>query len=265
MTTLHKGKALITGASTGIGAIYADRLAKQGFDLILVARNEPLLNQQAEKIQHSTGRRVEVLVADLTSQDGMLKVEEKLAQDEKITMLVNNAGVGGVLPLLASEINDMEKMIALNITALTRLTYAVVPNFVKKSQGTIINIASVVAIAPEVLNGVYGASKAYVLSFSHSLQHELAPQGIRIQAVLPGATATDFWALAGNPVENLPQEIVMSADAMVDAALVGLENGELVTIPGLHQGEKWTNYEASRKELSKLFGHTQPAARYLNQ
>ncbi|HCW3749189.1 SDR family oxidoreductase [Acinetobacter baumannii] len=263
MTLLNKGKALITGASTGIGAIYANRLAKQGYDIIIVARNQELLEKQAYKITQETGRLVEILVADLITHEGMLKVEKKLAQDKDITVLVNNAGIGGVMPLLNSDVNEMDKMITLNITALTRLTYAVVPQFVEKAKGTIINIGSIVAIAPEILNGVYGASKAYVLSFSHSLQHELADKGIRIQAVLPGAISTDFWSIAGNPVENLPQEIVMSADDLVDAALMGLEKGELVTIPGLHEGDKWMNFENSRKEISTLLSASTPAPRYL--
>src|SRR5580704_13383312 len=124
-------------------------------------------------------------------------------------------------------------MIALNIGALTRLTYAAAPGFVARGAGTIINISSIVAIAPELMNGVYGGSKAYVLAFSHSLQHELASKGIRIQAVLPGATATDFWDTGGLPVHNLPSAIVMTAENLVDAALSGLDQGELVTIPAL--------------------------------
>src|SRR4030095_9600705 len=157
-----------------------------------------------------------------------------LRNDPAITMLVNNAGVASIAPLLNSDINEMEDMIALNINALTRLTYAAVPSFVAGGRGTIINIASVWGFSPETLNGVYGATKAYVIALSHSLQHELADKGLRIQAVLPGATATELWAIAGLPYQNLPASIVMSPDDMVDAALVGLDRGELVTIPGLH-------------------------------
>src|SRR5215813_10347071 len=177
-------------------------------------------------------------------------------------MLVNNAGNGSVAPLLNADIDEMEDMIALNITALTRLTYAAAPAFVARGTGTIINIASIVGIAPEVLNGVYGASKAYVIALSHSLQHELADKGVRIQAVLPGATATDLWETAGRPYQDLPAEIVMSAEDMVDAALIGLDRGELVTIPPLHDGDEWTRFEGARRDLSKKFGNSQPAPRY---
>src|ERR1700722_7809825 len=136
-------------------------------------------------------------------------------------MLVNNAGIGGAGPLLVSDVDTMEGMIELNVTALTRLTYAIVPAFVARGTGTIINIASIVAVAPEILNGVYGGTKAFVLAFSQSLHHELAAKGIRVHAVLPGAIRTDFWDAAGTPVQHLPQEIVMPASLMVDAALSG--------------------------------------------
>ncbi|GLU27210.1 MULTISPECIES: SDR family NAD(P)-dependent oxidoreductase [Brucella/Ochrobactrum group] len=263
MSANSLGKALITGASTGIGAVYADRLAKQGYDLILVARSADKLEALSKKLIAATGRSVEVLPADLTNAHDVRAVEDVLKSDKNISLLINNAGAGGVKPLLDSDVDDMERMITLNITALTRLTYAAVPGFIARGRGTIINIASVVAIAPELLNGVYGSSKSYVLSFSHSLNHELADKGIRVQAVLPGATATDFWSIAGKPVEELPQSIVMSTDDMVDAALAGLKNGERVTIPGLHDVEKWTDFEAARGELSTLFGNSNPAARYL--
>lgn len=176
-------------------------------------------------------------------------------------MLVNNAGIGSITPLLNTEV-DKTEMIALNITALTRLTYAASPAFVARSAGTIINIASVVGISPETLNGVYGATKAYVIAFSLSLQHELADKGIRLQAELPGVTATDLWEIAGLPWQKLPASIVMSTENMVDAALVGLDQGELVTIPGLHDGDEWTHFEAARRALSQRFGNSTPAPRY---
>jgi short-subunit dehydrogenase len=156
----------------------------------------------------------------------------------------------------------MDEMIALNVTSLTRLTYAAAPAFVVRGQGTIINIASIVGISPETLNGVYGASKAYVLALSHSLQHELAGKGLRIQAVLPAGTATDFWDKTGLPYQHLPDGTVMSAEDMVDAALVGLDKGELVTLPSLPDGDEWTRFEAARRTISEHFFHSTPAPRY---
>jgi short-subunit dehydrogenase len=254
--------ALITGASRGIGAIYADRLARRGYDLILVARNEAALNDLSARLASETGRSVTPLAADLGASAGLAKVETRLREDETITALVNNAGTASVAPLLDADVEQMNEMITLNITALTRLTYAAAPAFAARGQGTIINLASIVGISPETLNGVYGATKAYVLAFSHSLQHELADKGIRVQAVVPGATATDLWELAGRPWQQLPPEIVMTTEAMVDAALAGLDQGEVVTIPGLHDGDEWTNFEAARRALSQQFGNSEPAPRY---
>jgi hypothetical protein len=262
MALSSKGTALITGASSGIGAVYAERLARQGYDLILVARSRGKLNVLANRLSNQTGRAVEVVAVDLKDKTDLLRVEDMLRHDASITLLVNNAGVGAVMPLLGSPVDDMEEMISLNVTALMRLAYAVVPGFVARGSGTVINIASIVAIAPEILNGVYGGTKAFVLGLSQSMHHELADKGVRIQAVLPGATATDFWSEAGNPVENLPQEIVMSAEDMVDAALAGLAQGEVVSIPGLHDGEQWDRYESQRTTLSGLFGNSTAAPRY---
>lgn len=177
-------------------------------------------------------------------------------------MLVNNAGVASVAPLLQADIAKMDGIIDLNITAPTHLTDAAAPAFVGRGGGTIINISSVVGLGPERLNGVYGASKAYVLALGHSLQQELEGKGLRIQTVVPGATATDIWELAGRPVHMLPQEIVMSAEDMVDAALAGLDQGEQVTIPPLQDGEEWTKFETARRALWQHLGNSKPAPRY---
>jgi short-subunit dehydrogenase len=189
-------------------------------------------------------------------------VEAVLRDDPALTMLVNNAGIASIAPLLEADVQAMEDMIALNVTALTRLTYAAAPAFVARGTGTIINIASIVGVAPEALNGVYGATKAFVIALSHSLQHELADEGIRIQAVLPGATATDLWQNAGRPWQELPAEIVMTTEDMVDAALSGLDQGELITVPSLQDGDEWTRWEAARRQLSQRFGNSAPAPRY---
>jgi short-subunit dehydrogenase len=260
--TMTDKTALITGASSGIGAVYADRLARRGFDLILVARNQDRLSAVAERISTATGRNVQTVNADLGSNEGVARVETILANGG-IDLLLNNAGFGAVTPLAQSEIGEMVKMIDLNVTALTRLTYAAAPVFIKQGGGTIINIASIAAIGPEILNGVYGGTKAYVLALTQSLHHELAAKGLRIQAVLPGATATEFWDVAGLPHSNLPGEIVMRTEDMVDAALTGLDIGEVVTIPPLQDGADWDNFEAARKQLSSRFGHSSPGARYL--
>ncbi|SFB63748.1 hypothetical protein SAMN03159496_06311 [Rhizobium sp. NFR07] len=256
-----KGTALITGASTGIGAIYADRLAKRGYDLILVARNKDKLQSLASSISDQTGRAVEVLAADLGDAADLAIVEKALREDASITALVNNAGVGTHTKLLESDVERMDAMVRLNVTALMRLTYAAVPGFVARGGGTVINIASIVAVAPELLNGVYGGTKAFVQAFTTSLNHELADSGIRAQAVLPGATRTDFWVLGGLPVEHLPTEIVMQAEDMVDAALAGFDQGETSTIPALKDVGLWNAFEAARLALGPQLSATHSAAR----
>ncbi|MGO8911058.1 MAG: SDR family NAD(P)-dependent oxidoreductase [Bradyrhizobium sp.] len=262
MTTSTKGAALVTGASSGIGAIYADRLARRGYDLILVARNRGRLDGLAKRLRDETGREVEVVTADLNNKVDLGRIEKLLRTDGRITLLVNNAGVGATAPLLGSDVDKMDDMITLNVGALTRLTYAAAPGFVARGGGTIINIASIVGVAPEILNGVYGGTKAFVLALSQSLHKELADKNVRIQAVLPGATATDFWGTAGLPVEHLPGEIVMRADDMVDAALAGLDQGELITIPSLPETADWQAYEAARQKLMPNLSRSVPAARY---
>ena len=262
MNTHHKGTALITGASTGIGAVYADRLARRGYDLILVARNRDRLDELARRLTDATGRSIQVFPADLNHKADLAKVENLLRTDQSITALVNNAGVGATAPLLDADVDKMEAMISLNVSALTRLTYAAAPGFVARGNGAIINIASIVAIAPEVLNGVYGGTKAFVLALSQSLHHELTDKGVRVQAVLPGATATDFWGIAGLPIEHLPAQIVMTTEDMVDAALAGLDQGELVTIPALPDAADWAAFESDRQKLKPNLSHAQPASRY---
>jgi short-subunit dehydrogenase len=183
-----------------------------------------------------------------------------LREDASVTALVNNAGIGTHTTLLESDVEKMAAMVQLNVTALMRLTYAAVPGFVARGGGTVINIASIVAVAPELLNGVYGGTKAFVQAFTTSLNHELADKGIRAQAVLPGATRTDFWALGGLPVEHLPTEIVMDAEDMVDAALAGLDQGETATIPALRDVELWNAFEAARAALGPSFPPLAPPA-----
>jgi uncharacterized protein len=256
------GTALITGASSGIGAVYADRLARQGYDLILVARSRDRLDALATQIARATDRAVEVIAADLNARTDLERVERVLRTDPTIAMLINNAGIGSTAPLLDADVDTMVGMIDLNVTALMRLTHAVAPAFVERGSGTIVNISSGAAIWPELLNGVYGGTKAFVLAFSLSLKQELAERGVRVQAVLPGATATDFWNVAGTPVDRLPSQIVMTVDDLVDAALAGLDRGELVTIPSLPEYAEWEAYEAARQQMLPKLSLSTPAERY---
>jgi uncharacterized protein len=263
MTTSSKsGAALITGASTGIGSIYAHRLAQRGYDLILVARDQQRLTKLADEIAAKTGRKADTIAADLTLRADLKRVEERLRSDSSITALVNNAGFGGVAKLIDSNVDDMDNMIQLNVTALTRLTSAALPGFIARANGLIINISSIVALSPELLNGVYSGTKAFVLNLTQSLHNEVKDKGIQVQAVLPGATSTEFWDRANLPVHNLPAETVMTAEEMVDASLAALDQGELVTIPALPDVADWQKFDEARKALGPNLSHKHAAARY---
>lgn len=257
-----KGTALITGASSGIGAIYADRLARQGYDLILVARSADKLDRVAQSIREATGREVEPLVADLGDAADLRRVEARVTNERGLTLLVNNAGIGSTARALDADVDTMSAMVSLNVDALMRLSYAAVPAFVARGRGTIVNIASIVAVSPETLNGVYGGTKAFVLAFSQSLHRELDGTGVHVQVVLPGATATDFWEISGTPVEHLPGEIVMRAEDLVDAALLGLARSEFATVPGLHDESRWIAFETARQAMAGELSTNAPAPRY---
>lgn len=258
----EKGTVLITGASSGIGAVCADRLARRGHDLILVARNRERLETLAARLSHETGCSISVIAADLNDRADLARVEEVLRADPSVAVLVNNAGVGAPARLLDADVEKLEGMINLNVTALVRLTYAVLPGFLKRGGGVIINVASVLGIVPELLSGVYGASKAFVIAFSRSLHKEFGDGNIRVQVVLPGATATDFWKVAGTPLEQVPPDMVMNAEEMFDAAMAGFDQGEFVTIPSLPDVADWEAYEAAREKLIPNLSRSSPAPRY---
>jgi short-subunit dehydrogenase len=259
----NKGAALITGASSGIGAVYADRLAKRGYDLILVARDEARLKTLAAKLIAETGVKVDVLKADLTQAADRLAVEQRLKTDQSLTLLVNNAGIGGQGGFADPDLDRQEALIDLNVKAVVRLAGAAIPGFLARGGGSVINVASVLAYLPGLLPGPYGATKAFVVAFSQSLQEELGSQGIYVQAVLPGATATEIWERSGLSVESMPAGSVMATDDLVDAALVGFDRGELITIPPLADLGQFEALEAARLAMGPNLSRERPAARYL--
>lgn len=263
MTSLQsQGTALVTGASSGIGAVYAQRLAARGFDLLLVARDQERLEAAASALRDAHGVQVEVLKADLTQRDDVLKLEQRLRSDSSISLLLNNAGVAADGLLANADLDQLERMIQLNITAVTRLASAAAAGFAKAGRGTIINIASVVALFPERFNATYSASKAYVLSLTQSLNAELDGTGVKVQAVLPGVTRTEIWERSGIDASQIPEEMVMEAGEMVDAALAGLDQGELVTIPSLPNAGDWDAFVAARLVMAPNLSKSKAAARY---
>jgi short-subunit dehydrogenase len=262
MTGNFKGSALVTGASSGIGAVYAERLAHRGHDLILVARDAGRMGALAERLRAETGRSVEVFPADLTRRADVATVEDRLANDTSVTVLVNNAGVSLNGGLLQNGAAELERLIAVNITAPTLLAAAAGKAFVQRRGGAIINIASVLALAPEALDGVYSGSKAYVLNLSLKLAADVKDSGVRVQAVLPGATRTEIWERSGKDVDSLLPGKVMEVGDLVDAALVGFDKGEVVTIPPLPDEAQWTTYNEARLAMAPNLSRREVAARY---
>lgn len=258
---MAKETFLITGASGGIGAVYADRLARRGHPLILVARRTGKLKSLAERLTADAGVPVDVITADLGKPEDLARVESRLRTDSSVGGLVNNAGIAGEGSIVSVEPVRLSEMISLNVLAMTRLTAAVAPRFAANGSGTIINMSSVTALMPETFSAVYPATKAYVLAFSEALQAELGPRGVRVQAVLPGITRTAIWD--AETIAKFPVDMVMTAEDMVDAALAGFDLGEAISIPSLPDGTLLDDYLAARLTLRPGLSLRQPAARYL--
>ena len=253
---------LITGASTGIGATYADRFARRGHDLVLVARDRVRMETLADRLRGETGVAVEILRADLTDPADLAKVEARLRDDHRIAVLVNNAGTAPAGGFVDQSAVEIARIVSLNAMAPARLANAVAPRFAQAGQGSIVNLGSVVGLTPEYGSTVYGATKAFILFLSQSLHAELGPKGVYVQAVLPAATRTAIWEHAGKDVDKLPA--VMEVGELVDAALAGFDRRETVTIPPLPDVGQWTAFEAARKVMIPNFSQVHAAERYRN-
>jgi uncharacterized protein len=252
--------ALITGASTGIGAAYARRLAERGHALILVARDAARLEALAEELRARHAVRVDVLQADLVDPAQRRTVEERLRTDDSIGLLINNAGAAAPGGFVDASPDVLENLIDLNVVAPTRLSAAALPGMLARGTGAIVNIGSVLGLAPEVAFGVYGATKAFVLTLSQSLAKEVGERGVYVQAVLPAATRTEIWSRSGRDVDALPA--VMEVEELVDAALVGFDQREAVTIPPLPDAGQWEAYEAARMAMLPNYSQRHAAERY---
>lgn len=251
---------LITGASSGIGATYAERLARRGHDLVLVARDKARLDALAKRLQEEHGVAVAVLQADLTESADLAAVEARLRDDARIGILINNAGMAQTGSFLQQTGESIGRLIALNTTAPARLAAAVAPRLAQAGTGAIVNIGSVVGFAPELGMTVYGATKAFVLFLSQGLNVELAPKGVYVQAVLPAATRTEIWQRSGIDINALPE--VMDVGELVDAALAGFDRRELVTIPPLHVAARWDALDGARQGLMSDIRQAHAAERY---
>lgn len=258
--THSKPVALITGASSGIGATYADRLAKRGYDLVLVARDGKRMQALAAQLHAATGVAIEVLPADLTHHDDLLRVEDYLRSHPEISLLVNNAGASLPGGFDTSDAETIDHLIRLNVTSVARLSRVALDGLLQHPNGAIINIASVMALAPELRSAVYSATKAFVLTFTQTLQCELEERGLYLQAVLPAATRTEIWEKSGRNPDDL--QGLMEVGDLVDAALVGFDRKEKITIPPLHNEKQWDDYNALRVAMLPGFMQSQPGERY---
>ncbi len=262
MSASSLGSALITGASSGIGATYAQRLAARGYDLILVARDQTRLESLAQTLRQQHQIEVRVLRADLTDAEDLLRVEQELRDNAAITLLANNAGMSVDGEFIDADIDRIQTMLALNIIAPTRLAHAAANAFRARGRGVIINVASVLSLMHEMFNGAYNGSKSFVLTLTRSMQRELENSGVQVQAVLPGATRTEIFDRSGKSIDELPANMIMEVEDMVDAALAGLEAGEAVTIPALEDLALWQDYDRARGAMLPFLSLSQSASRY---
>ncbi|MBN3761421.1 SDR family NAD(P)-dependent oxidoreductase [Burkholderia sp. Ac-20365] len=227
---VSKGTAVVTGASSGVGACYAEQLAERGYDVIMIARNRARMNTLASQLTDKTGRSFEVVQADLARLAGVQSVESLLRSDSSITMLVNNAGIGAAAPMLESDTSLISPIIAVNLAALTRFTRAVAPAFASRGTGTIIQVATVANDRPECKNGMCEAIAAYVLAYSRSLHQDFSDQGIRLQVVLPESKYRRFLQVTDHEAVRGRVSYATAAENMVRTALAGLDHGEFVSM-----------------------------------
>jgi short-subunit dehydrogenase len=254
--------ALITGASSGLGAVYARRLAARGYDLVLVARRADRMDKLAAELQQTHNISIRPIVADLTQDADITRIEQ-LLHAEQVDLLINNAGMGPAKS--TADLSDAEASatLTLNVAALMRLTRAALPSMRTRKSGAIVNVGSVLAFNTGPMATLYSATKAFVLTYSRGVQQEVKDDGVLVQAVLPAGTITEFYESAGMSIDNFDRSVFMTAEQLVDAALVGFDRREEVTLPSVHDAALWSTFETAR---TALFGGTQngkPAPRYL--
>jgi hypothetical protein len=224
---------VVTGASAGIGKVFAERLAADDYDLVLVARRAEALHALADRLRARHCVEVAVLPADLTDPPALARVEDAVRSDLRLELLVNNAGFGSEGPFHELDLENEVRMLRLNVEALVRLTHAAVGPMCKRGGGAVINVSSGLGFVPAPYYATYGASKAFVTSFTEALGEELAGSGVRMQVLCPGFTRTEFQAVAGTETSRLPGFLWQEPEEVVAASLEALRHRTLVVVPGL--------------------------------
>jgi uncharacterized protein len=247
-----RDRALVTGASAGIGEAFAERLARDGYDLILTARRRERLDAIAGRLSKETGTDVEVFPADLSDASDLAALEERAASDERLTLLINNAGFGGYRPFVDIDPGVAEELIDVHVTATVRLTRAVLPGMIARDDGSIVNIASLLAFSgtlpadPLPQRAVYAAAKSFMVTFTQTLSGELAGTGVRAMVCCPGIVKTEFHEVQGMDLSHVPR---MSSEDIVTATLAGLELGEVVCVPPLEDASLVDKLGESQRAL----------------
>jgi short-subunit dehydrogenase len=226
--------AVVTGASAGIGAAYARRLAAEGYDLVLVARRRDRLEALAAELHARHGVEVEALPADLTEEAGMKAVEERIARADNLGFLLNNAGFGARGRFCETSVDSHDLMHRLHVMATLRLSHAALRKMVARGKGAVVNVSSVAAFISRPGNTSYYASKAWIVCFTEGLYLELraARSPVRVQALCPGYTRTEFHDVMGFDRKLVPASLWMTAEEVVEASLRGLARGRLIVVPG---------------------------------
>jgi len=257
--------ALVTGASSGIGASYADRLAGDGYDLVLVARRRDRLEDVASRLR-SHGAAAEIIAADLTDPVELAGVETRASQGD-VEFLVNNAGFAGYRPFAELDPKTAEDLIRLHALAVTRLTRAALPGMVRRRRGAIVNVASLLSLSgslpanPLPYRATYAGAKAFLVTFTQALSGELPGSGVQLQALLPGVVATEFHDTL-NVDPSRMASMAMQPDDVVAASLAALEASELVCIPGLEDPALVEQLTAAQRAIMQAGNRPVLASRY---
>lgn len=247
-------RALVTGASSGIGTAYAERLARDGYDVVLVARRRERLRTLAERLRAEAGAQADVLAADLTDAGGLAQVETRVAGDPPITLLVNNAGFGGYRPFVEVDPKVIDALIDVHIRTVARLSRAALPGMIGRRSGGVINVASLLALSgslppnPLPHRAVYAGAKAFMLTFTQALAGELAGTGVNVQVCLPGVVATEFHTIQGIDMSKRPR---MTAEDVVAGSMAAWARGEVICIPALDDASLMERGVAAQSEVMR--------------